>query len=124
MTDLTNAFKEKLLASGAKLATNTINIYLVDEAEYTFSAGHTALADLPVAARVAGPVTLTGKSISNGAFDSDNFSFASVAGATAEAVVMHDATDDTFIGIFDGLTLTPNGNNIAGSVNAAGWWAF
>lgn len=117
-------FKEALLNGEINLATDTLVAYAVDLADYTYDAAHTVLADLPVAARVAVTGALTGKTLTNGAFDSADPTLPSVTGDAFEAVVLYDQTSDNLIAFYDGYTQTPSGNNIDINVNASGWFAL
>lgn len=114
-------FKRACLAGEINLSSDTVKVYAVDLADYTFSAAHSALADIPVAARVA-EATLTSKTIAAGRFDSANPVLPSVTGDQFEALVLVDTTADTLIAYYDGYTETPNGNNINITVDALGWF--
>jgi hypothetical protein len=117
------AFKEALLNKECDLNTDTIVAYLVDLADYTYSSAHAVLTDLPAPARVAN-VTLGSLTITNGTFDCADATFSSVTGDVSEAVILYDSTSDNLIAYFDtgvtGLPVTPNGGNIALTINASG----
>ncbi len=82
-------FKEQALQGGANLASGNIKAVLVDLADYTYSAAHEFLSDVPVAARVATSGNLTSKTFTNGVFDTDDFSFVSAIGDPSEAVILY-----------------------------------
>tara|TARA_S200002703_G_C3724226_1_gene222503 strand:+ start:344 stop:733 length:390 start_codon:yes stop_codon:yes gene_type:complete len=121
-------FKEALLNGEINLATDNIVAYAVDTVgsptDYTYSATHTTLTDLPAAARVAVTPNLTSKTITDGVFDSADPVLPSVTGDQFEAVVLYDSTSDNLIAYYDGLSQTPSGNNITINVNASGWFAL
>ena len=96
---------------------DTIIAVLVDEADYTpDQASHEFLSDIPVAARVAISAALTGKTLNGGVFDADDTVFSNAAGDTSEAVALVKDTGDPatspLIIYADGITVTPNGNNL------------
>ena len=115
-------FKESLLKGEINLTTDTIVAYAVDLADYTYSAAHEALADLPVAARVAVTGALASKTVVNGKFDSANPTLPSVTGDEFEAIILYDQTADRLMAYYDGYTQTPTGNNIDITVDALGWF--
>lgn len=117
-------FKDALGNKLIDLINDTIVAYAIDTADYTFDAAHEDLADLPVAARVAVSGALSGKTLVDGVFDSDNPTLPSVTGDEFEAVVLYDQTADKLISYFDGYTVTPNGNNIDLNVDAGGWYTL
>jgi hypothetical protein len=109
-------YREWLLAH---LATDTIKAQLVDAADYTYSAAHQYLSDIPSGARVGAAVTLTSKSITGGVFDAADASVPTVTGDPAEAVVLYvdtgvEATSRLicYLDSGAGLPVTPNGNAI------------
>ena len=94
---------------------------LVDLADYTFSAAHEDLADVPAGARVA--VTSAGvgsKAVTGGVFDAADITWPSVSGDQSEAIVMylHTGVDATarLVAFLDtgitGMPVTPNGGDI------------
>jgi hypothetical protein len=120
-------FKQALANKEINLDTDTIVLYLVDLADYTYSAAHSALTDLPVAARVSN-VTLTATTIASGVFDSADPTFPTVTGDPSEALILYDSTADKLIAFYDtgvtNLPVTPNGTNIPVTVNASGWFSL
>lgn len=117
-------FKRACLAGEIDLANDTIVAYAVDTDDYTFSAAHTGLSDIPAGARVAVTGALTSKTLTGGVFDSANPTLPSVTGDEFEAIVLYDQTADTPIAYYDGYTQTPSGNNIDITVDAAGWFTL
>ena len=100
--------------------TDTIKVILVDTGAYTpQTAIHQYLADIPLSARIAGPVTLTSKATVGGAADGADVTFTSVSGPTIEAIVIYrdtgtEATSPliAYIDTATGLPITPNGGDI------------
>jgi hypothetical protein len=125
-------FKEQALQGGVNLSSGNIKAVLVDLADYTYSAAHEFLSDVAAAARVAISGNLTGKTFTNGVFDSDNFSFAAVTGDVSEALILYIDTGtpstSRLIAFYDagvtGLPVTPNSGAIDVTVNASGWFAL
>ena len=113
-------FKEQLLQAGINLASVNIKVILVDGADYTYSAAHEFLSDVPGAARVATSGNLASKTFTNGVFDAADFTFSSVTGDQSEALVLYVDTGVegtsrliAFIDTFSsGMPVTPNGGNI------------
>jgi hypothetical protein len=80
-------FKEYLLDV---LLTSTVKVQLIDTANYTYSASHQYLSDIPAGARVGAPVTLSSKAATNGVFDSADPTWTGLTGAPSiEAVVYY-----------------------------------
>lgn len=120
MSQLTTAHKARKLAT---LGSNVLHAYLFDQEGHTFTGNETNLASITGAALVAGPVVLQNVAIANGNFDADDFTFNSVpAGDPCEGVLIVDNTLDEVVGVFDGITVTPNGNNIDITVGAGGFY--
>ena len=123
--------KEALLAGDLALDTDNIKAVLVDTATYTYSTAHDFLDDIPVGERVATSANLTTKTITGGAFDSDDLVFATVTGDPSEALVIYQdsgvAATSKLIAYIDtatGLPVTPDGTNINVAVNAGGWFTL
>jgi hypothetical protein len=125
-------FKEQALQGGTNLASGNIKAVLVDLADYTYSAAHEFLSDVPVAARVATSGNLASKTFTNGTFDSADPSFTAATGDVAEALILFidtgTAGTSRLIAFYDtgvgGLPVTPNGGDINVTVNASGWFAL
>jgi len=117
------SFKEALLSGTVDLRINSpvtmeVKVILVDTADYTYSAAHTVLADVPAGARVAVSGALTGNTVSGGVFDANDVTLASVTGDVAEALVLYldDGATDPLIAYLDtgysNLPITPDGGDI------------
>ena len=120
MANAVQASAKKLFLDGdIDLLADTIKVYLIDTADYTYSASHAFLSDIPSAARVAN-ATLASKATTGGVFDAADTSFASVSGDVSEAlaIVKDTGVESTspFITYIDtgvgGLPVTPSGTNI------------
>lgn len=130
---LFDAARQRFLEGQFNWLTDTIKVILVDTGAYTpQTAIHQYLADIPLSARIAGPVTLTSKATVGGAADGADVTFTSVSGPTIEAIVIYrdtgtEATSPliAYIDTATGLPITPNGGDIAPrSVIAANNGAF
>ncbi|QZM13673.1 hypothetical protein ABVS_3047 [Acinetobacter lwoffii] len=112
--------RQRFLEAQINWMTDTVKVILVDTGAYTpQTAVHQYLADIPISARIAGPVTLTSKSTAGGAADAADCTFTSVSGASIEAIVIYSdsGTEATspliaFIDTATGLPITPNGGDI------------
>lgn len=113
--------KEQFLQGGINLSSADVRFILVDTADYTYSAAHQFLSDVPAPARVA--VTAAGvgsKTFTNGQFDAADVTWAAVTGDVSEAIIgyVHTGNDATARLIFyqdtgvAGLPVTPNGGDI------------
>lgn len=112
--------RQRFLEAQINWMSDTIKCILVDTGAYTpQTAIHEYLADIPVSARIAGPVTLTAKSTSGGAADAADCTFTSVSGPSIEAIILYVDTgaENTspliaYIDTATGLPITPNGGDI------------
>lgn len=112
--------RQRFLEGQLNWMTDTVKVILVDTGAYTpQTAIHQYLADIPVSARIAGPVTLTAKSTTGGAADAADVTFTSVSGASIEAIIIFrdtgtEATSPliAYIDTATGLPITPNGGDI------------
>ena len=115
-----------------QLLTEDVKVVLLDLSQYTYSATHQFLSDIPVAARVATSPNLTGKSVSSGVFRCNNFVFSQVSGARSEAVVIYIDTGvpgtSRLVVFLDqdvsGLPIDPDGLDIGFNVNVAGFFGI
>lgn len=131
---LYDTFKEALLNKEHDLDTDTIKASLIDSADYSFSASHTDYAggtpDVAAGAKVAESSDLPTKSITNGTFDTGDFTWSSVTGDQSEAIILwNDAiANDALIAFYDtgmtGMPVTPNGGDINVTVNTSGWFSL
>ena len=97
-------------------------------ADYTYSAAHDFLDDVPLAARVATSPNLGSKTFANGLFDAADTTFTAVTGDVSEALIIYvdtgAAATSRLVAFFDtgvtGLPVTPNGGDINVVWNASG----
>lgn len=112
--------RQRFLEAQINWMTDTVKVILVSTSAYTpQTAIHQYLADIPVSARIAGPVTLTAKATTGGAADAADCTFTSVSGATINAIVIYKDTGTeatspliAYIDTATGLPITPNGGDI------------
>lgn len=135
---LYNPFKQQLLdnTTAINLASggDTVKATLIDSADYTFSAAHDEYSggstDVPTAAKVAESSALTSPTVTNGAYDTADFSWSTVTGDQSEAVILWDdtVTNDRLMVFYDtgmtGMPVTPSGGNINYTVHGSGWFAL
>jgi hypothetical protein len=114
-------WKEALLQGSANSAlTGTVKFMIIDAADYTYSAAHDFLDDVPAAARVATSAAVSSKTYTDGVFDCADVTFSGVSGDQAEALIgfIDTGTESTsrLVCYLDtaasGLPVTPNGGNI------------
>jgi hypothetical protein len=125
--------KKQFLQAGIDLSAVNVRAILIDTGAYTYDDAHDFLDDIPAGARIAVSGNLTGKVFGDdGSFDSDDPTFAAVAGASIEAIVLyvHTGTESTSRLIMfqdtgvTGLPLTPDGSDVQITVDAAGWFVL
>ena len=112
--------RQRFLEAQINWMTDTVKVILVDTGAYTpQTAVHQYLSDIPTSARIAGPVTMAGKATTGGAADANDVTFAAVAGASIEAIIIYvdSGTEATspliaYIDTATGLPITPNGGDI------------
>ena len=112
--------RQKFLEGGIAWLADNIKAVLVDTGAYTLAIDtHEFLSDIPVGARIATSGNLATKTTTLGVADADDLTFASVTGASIEAVVLYKdtgvAATSALIAYIDtatGLPVTPNGGNI------------
>ncbi|URC15459.1 hypothetical protein BD1_18 [Octadecabacter Antarctic BD virus 1] len=124
-------FKAALIGGGANvdLSGGTVKAALIDLDTYTYDAAHEFLDD--ISGVVGTAVTLGTKTVTGGAFDSANPTWASVTGATVEAVILYvdtgtPSTSRLVLYLDTGQTdlpVTPNGGNIVYTVGS-NWTQF
>ena len=114
-------FKEALLDGSANtdLTTENIKVILVDLNDYTYSAAHDFLDDVPAGARVATTANLGSKTVTDGVFDAADTIFTAATGDPSEALIGYVDTGvegTSHLVWFDdgssGLPITPNGQDI------------
>lgn len=112
--------RQRFLEAQINWMVDTIKVILVSNSGYTpQTAVHEYLADIPVSARIAGPVTLTAKATTGGAADAADVTFTSVTGNTINSIIIYSdsGTEATspliaYIDTATGLPITPNGGDI------------
>jgi hypothetical protein len=131
---LYNTFKQDLLNKVFDMDTDTIKASLVDAADYTFSAAHDEYSggarDVALASIVAESGALGSPTITNGTFDTADFTWTAVTGDQAEDIIVWDdtLTNDRLCAFYDtgmtGMPVTPNGGDINVVVHSSGWFAL
>lgn len=133
-------FKEALLNKEHDLNSDAgIKATLIDAANYTYAATHNTYVQgangVADAAKAAVSPVLTAPTITDGVFDTADFTWAAVTwapGACENIILWNDVpttpTADPLIAFYDtgmtGMPVTPNGGNINVTVNASGWFAL
>jgi hypothetical protein len=126
-----SATKNAILTAVVNLSTADIRAVLIDTADYTFSAAHDFLDDVPSGARVGTPVALASKTVGTvaaGVFDAADTTLSAVTGDQSEAIILfvHTGSDATARLLFyldtgvTGLPVTPSGGDVVIQWNASG----
>lgn len=110
--------KQKFLTAAINLSTDTIKAILVTDG-YTYSTAHEFLSDLG-ANTVGTAQTLTNKTVTDGVFDADDITFATLApGSTLKAVILYKDTGVAgtsalidYIDTVTGLPMATNGGDV------------
>jgi len=108
------------LNEGLGLLRDTIEVYLIDTADYTFDASHTGFAAIPEAAKVAGPGVILAPSIIGTSFRGSSTIFDNVIGDSVEAAIIVNRTTDKLLFYIDGFSVTPDFRDISIVWNPAG----
>lgn len=121
------------LRTGLTWTAADIKAVLIDTGQYTYSATHEFLSDVPSGARVATSANLTGKTDADtGIVDADDVTFTALTGgggsaAIIEAVVLYIDTGNpatsrllAYIDTAAGLPVTPTGGDHTIRWNASG----
>lgn len=126
-------WKESLLTLAANndIENGNVKLYLIDTADYTYSATHQFLSSA-TAGVVATSGNLASKTIVNGVFDSADPSFTAATGDQAEALIIAidtgSAATSPLVSYYDtgvtGLPVTPNSGDIGVTANASGWFGL
>lgn len=121
-------YKEALLGglSNIDLDGGTVKAALIDLNTYTYNAAHDFLND--VSGIVGTAQAIANTTVTNGLFDGDDVVFPSVAGASAEAILIYIDTGNSatsrLVALLDtgmtGLPVTPNSGNINLNWHASG----
>ena len=109
--------KQKILSAAINFPTDTIKAILVTGG-YTYSAAHEFLSDLGTTVGTA--QTLTNKSVTDGVFDADDITFATLApGSNLKAVILYKDTGVAgtsalidYIDVVTGLPMATNGGDV------------
>jgi hypothetical protein len=134
---LYNTFKQGILDAGTApfdLNTDVVKASLIDGADYTFSAAHDEYSggatDVAAGAKVAESSALGSPTITNGTFDTADFTWTAVTGDQSEIILLWDdtLTNDRLIAYYDtgitGMPVTPSGGDIQVTVHASGWFSL
>jgi hypothetical protein len=123
-------YKQALLdaSTGVDLNDGDVRVILIDLADYTYSTSHEFLSDVAAGSRVAVSAAMTNTTVTNGLFDADDVTLTSVTGDVSEALIiyLHTGTEGTsrLVSFQDAnvtnLPITPNGQNITVTWDAAG----
>jgi hypothetical protein len=113
--------REKFAGGEIAYHTDEIRVQLINTTNYTVSgATHEFYSSVGASARVGSPVTLAGKTRTNGVLDANDVIFNSVTGSVVGAWIMYKWTGteatSPLIAYFDstsGLPFTPNGGNVS-----------
>lgn len=109
--------KEAFGSAGINWPTDTIKVAFIDTGTYTYSAAHQYFSS--VTGVVGTPQTLAGKTCTNGVFDANDVTHASLSGVSAEALIVYkdtgNAATSPLIAYIDtvasGLPFTPSGGD-------------
>ncbi len=110
--------KQNLAGAGNAL-TAVLAAQVIDEASYTYARTHATMAtgNVPAAAKIGSPVTLSGVTINtDGEIDANDFTVTALTGNVSEGVLIYietAAADASRIPLLyiNGMTITPNGGN-------------
>lgn len=98
---------------------DTFNVVMLDVADYTYSAAHEFLDDVPSGARVGTPQTLASKTKTDGVADAADATFPAVTGDPCEALLIYQdsGVEGTsrlvaYIDSVTGMPVTPSGADI------------
>lgn len=120
-------YKEHALAvtlgSTAKIVSPVVAAILVDAADYTYSASHEFLSDVPSGARVSTTADLSNRTYTSGVLDADDTTFSAVSGDQSENIIIvvkpasgaNDSNTRLVAFLDTGITgspVTPNGGDI------------
>lgn len=119
-------------AANSDIMSGDVKVALIDTNDYTYSASHEFLDDVPAGAIVATSGNLTNKTNANGVFDADDVTLSNVSGDESEALIIYvdsgNPATSRLVAYIDtgvtGLPVTPNGGNIIITWNASGIFAL
>lgn len=124
--------RRECLRGGLSFTSSNIKAVLVDLGQYTYSASHEFLSDVPSGARVATSGNLASKTDTGGVADADDVTFVALTGGGGsadiiEAVILYIDTGSAatsrllvFIDTAAGLPVTPTGGDHTIRWNASG----
>lgn len=120
--------KQAWLSTGLDLTSVNLKVYVVDGADYTYSASHDMADDVATGAKVATSGNLGSKSVTNGLFDAADVTISAVSGDQSEILIIwyDSGTQSTsrLILYLDtsvtGFPFTPNGGDLQIQWNASG----
>jgi hypothetical protein len=123
--------REQGMGAGLDLLNADVRAVLVELPVYVYSDTHEFLSSVAAGARVAVTDSLSGKSVTNGVFDADDISIASVSGDVVAAIVVYSHTGNEatsrllcYIDSGVGFPFTPNGGQLTITWNASGIFAL
>ena len=127
-------WKEALLEgdAGADIMNGDVKVALIDTDDYTYSASHEFLDDVPGGAIVSTSPNLASKANTDGVFDADDVTLPEVEGDESEALIIYvdsgDPETSRLVAYIDtgvvGIPVTPNGGNIILTWDASGIFAL
>lgn len=98
---------------------SNLKVVLVDLADYTYSAAHDSLDDIPAGARVS-TGSIANPTVTNGLLDGDDTTLSAVTGDQSEALVIYteggSEPTSLLVAFYDtgitGFPITPSGSDI------------
>lgn len=123
-------FLQALLNKEHNFSSDTIKAALIDTDDYTYDAAHTSFTTHVPSGAVVASVSLTTPSITDGVFDTLDFSWLAVSGDQCEAVQIYNDTHASkgLAAYYDsgmvGMPVTPNGGNVNATIHSSGWFAL
>lgn len=122
----TSALK-KFADADIDLLVNTIKMVYVDAADYTFSAAHDALDDIPSGARVATTGALQNKITTGGTFSFDPIAVTGVSGDPTEYLITYvdsGVESTSWLICKHDVSFTPNGGDATFTPNVSGHFSL
>lgn len=130
-----NRYKQALHSGEITASSDSPKATLSDAADYTpnFSTHTSYATDVAAGAKVAESGALGSITLTDGVFDTADFTWATVTGDQCEQVIIWfdgptTPVADPLAVLYDtgmtGMPVTPSGGNINFTVNASGWYAI
>lgn len=120
--------KKKILDGDIDLLVDDIRVLLIDTTDETYNSADEFHSDLTGAGIVATSGNLAGKTTTDGIFDADNITIATVSGDSVEALVLIKWTGASgtspLISWMDITQYTPIGENVTVVFNSSGIFAI